>query len=533
VIDYRRETTGMRVFRIVWFAALAITTVVLLQRAAALFGDPTSAIWRYRSSPVEPRVFARGTLWRATNDGGLAALCSVRYERFQQCGRDCWKPVDSLTSSHARLDVEWSSSPLPAHVGMSSKFRFEPRPPSDVIPRVATSKLWQRVANDSGARFGGASMSSSERIVEACLDSGEHVFVEACFSTSSNQLEPCAGLPFYGVIAGEPANAIDASADDIALRVAGAFFALLVGLLGVATKGSPLAAGLEDRAAPHRRKIGVARALLGVPPVAVFIQFLFHASPPTSTWATGRLGFACGIGALALWLLFALSRAIHRSRTLAALGPVLATPRSLLAAASGTAELAVRARLRGAGLKPFIGDDVVAFSELKITETYLSGKNTRSIERLVFRGSDELEVVDESGDGVLDLSHAILDVETRKVSLPELSPRYAERGITLDRQINHLTYKIEERVIRAGEPLYVFGDVSGIALKASEEGYRSVRGSPTLGGTDVAPVLVHAGDERGLVASLAVEARAANSMVVIAACASFSLTALLVYLASL
>src|SRR5262249_15237752 len=65
------------------------------------------------------------------------------------------------------------------------------------------------------------------------------------------------------------------------------------------------------------------------------------------------------------------------------------------------------------------------------------------------------------------------------------------------------------------------------------EGYRSVRGSPTLGGTDVAPVLVYAGDERGLVGSLAVEARAANSLFVIAACASFSLAALLIYLASL
>src|SRR5262249_23447026 len=152
--------------------------------------------------------------------------------------------------------------------------------------------------------------------------------------------------------------------------------------------------GLEDRAAPHRRKLGLAWAVLAVPPAVLFGNVLLHASAPPSTWATGRGGFTLGISTLALWILFALGRMLVRKRTLAALGPVLATPRSLLAEASGTVELAVRARIRDAGapegraglvnhearapegragLRALIGNDVVALSQVRIVERYGAG----------------------------------------------------------------------------------------------------------------------------------------------------------------
>jgi hypothetical protein len=252
-----------------------------------------------------------------------------------------------------------------------------------------------------------------------------------------------------------------------------------------------------------------------------------------STWATGRGGFALGIGAVAVWILFTLARAIHRKRTLAALTPVLATPRSPLANAGGVVELSVRARRREDGVRALIGDDVVAYSEVKISERYQRGKNTALVERGVHRAVDELDVVDESGDGRIDLRRSILDVELRKLTLKDLSPRYAERGIVPERHPNHVAYVVEERVIRDGDPLYVFGDVSDIALRANEGGYRAVRGAPTLGGTDVAPVLVYAGDERSLVATLTAEARVAHGMAVLAGLASVALTASLAYLASL
>ena len=72
-------------------------------------------------------------------------------------------------------------------------------------------------------------------------------------------------------------------------------------------------------------------------------------------------------------------------------------------------------------------------------------------------------------------------------------------------------------MIKDGEQLYVFGDVSKLEMKAETQGYRAVRGSPTLGGKGVAPVLVHSGTERGLIDSLTRDARAANSFAVVAA----------------
>lgn len=501
-----------------------------------MLGDPSSPIWRYRGTPTAPHVFARGTLRRAPNST-LPALCSVQHERYQRCGKtSCWKAYEGMEASNATVDVEWSSSPLPSTMSLSSSFRFEPRGPAFDVTDPTRAEAWKRTAQRAGLGFKDASFvgPSTDRIVEACLDAGQRVFLEACVSPSNpGQLEPCAGFSQFGVIAGEPQSAIDAAADDIAIRVGGAFFALLVGLLAVVRPRGRLAEGLEDRGPPHRRQLGKAWALLSVPVLAGFANVLLHASPAPSTWATGRGGFVLGISVLSLWALFALSRMLHRTRTLAALAPVLATPRSVLAEATGTAELMVRARLRNDGVRAFIGDDVVTFSEIKIVETYQAGKNTSTIERLVFRLSDEVEVVDESGDGVLDLSHGILDVEVRKVKLLDLSPRYAERGVRVDRHPKHLAYEVEERIIRAGEPLYVLGDVSGIKLKSSELGYRAVSGAPTLGGAGVAPVLVHAGDERGLVSTLSAQARAANSLAVVAGCASTALAALLGYLASL
>ncbi len=536
MFDHRHETTSVRVVRVLWFVVCSFVAIAFVYKAGSELGDPASAIHRYRAPAVAPHVFVRGKLRREPKSP-VPALCSVTHERYQSCGKSrCWRYYEGIVSSRAILDVSWSSSPLPASLQLRSQQRVEPRWPSSEVVSGERSKTWKEIAQRANLGFQNSAFGtgSSDRIVEACLDEGEEVFVEACVAPgTSDVLEACPGQRSFGVVAGEPQLAIDAAASDVAYSVAGAFCALFVGSLAFLRKRSPVAEGLEDRAAPHRRVLGAGWALLAIPPIATFGNLLLHASGPRSTWSIGRGGFVLGITALTLWTVFALSRLLHRNRTLAALGPVLATPRSLLAHASGTAELAVRARLRNGGLRAFIGDDVVAFSQLRISESYRQGKNTSTRELCVFRPTNELEVVDESGDGVLDLSHAIVDVELRKVSVQDLAARYAERGVVVERHPNHVTYQVEERVIRDGEPLYVFGHVSGLELRSAEQGYRSVRGAPRLGGADNPPVLVYAGDERGLVASLSREARTANSLAVVAALAATLLAGALGYLASL
>ncbi len=82
---------------------------------------------------------------------------------------------------------------------------------------------------------------------------------------------------------------------------------------------------------------------------------------------------------------------------------------------------------------------------------------------------------------------------------------------------------------------YVLGTVlfGRFEMRADEQGYRSVRGSPTLGGDGAPPVLVYAGDERGLIVRLARDASEAHLLGVGAACICGLLAVGAVFLASL
>lgn len=534
--DARHDSFVLTVARALVFIVACTVAVVMLREAGHMVGDPTSAFARYRSPPKVPHVFVKGTVQHQRKaDVYLPPLCLVEHESYVSCGKSyCWRSKERFRYSGAAVEIADSTGPLPTSMNLDPQFQYEPwTPPRTVIDSQARSRQWKTYAEEHGISFptGAFSSSSSDRIVETCLTSGDPVFVEACVSPSTpGLLEPCSGQERYGLVSnGDGQAAIDDAADDVARYLGGAAAALLVAALAWLKVRRPIMAGLEDRAAPHRRTLGWIWALLGVPPVLVFATVFMHASHPPSTWSTGRGGFAFALSMLAAWLFFALQRWVHRRRTLSALEPVLATPRSLLAQANGTVELAVKAK--GNDLRSFIGNEPVAYSEMVITESYRQGKNTSTHE--VYRGRlrDQLKVVDESGDGVLDLSSSVLDVELRTITMNTLSPRYYEHGISVVPHPQHVSFTIKEWLIKDDEPLYVFGDVSDIALHASEGGYRTVRGSPTLGGKDAAPVLVHSGDERGLIALLSSEARGANSYAVVAACMCAGIAAAVIALA--
>lgn len=528
--DARNDSLPILLLRGIIFVVACTVTVVMLQQAGHLIGDPTSAFARYREPAVMPHVFVHGTI-QHRNDAkrSLGPMCVVEHQRWLSCGKHyCWKGVETFHYSTARVEITDASSPLPSSMDLSTSFQFEPWTPSRNVTSPEQEDRWRAVDNGFHSGFGSR---SSDRVVESCANDDDPVFIEACVSPKRpGLLEPCPGQRSYGVIVnGEAQAALDDAADDVARYLGGAAAALMVAALVWMKVRRPIMAGLEDRAAPHKKTLGVAWGLLVVPPMLVAATVLMHGYHPPSTWSTGRGGFAFALSMLCLWLLFALQRWLHRRRTLFALAPVLATPRSLLANANGTVELAVKAR--GKDLRSFIGDEEIAFSQIVITETYRSGRNTSSQE--VYRGRlrDHLPVVDESGEGRLDLSNAILDVEERTLTMPQLSSRYYERGVPPGQHPSHVSFTVKEWVIKDDEPLYVFGDVSDISLQASEGGYRTVRGAPTLGGKDAAPVLVHAGDERGLIQLLSREARVANSYAVVAACVCTAIAASLAALA--
>lgn len=520
---------------------------MLLVQAFRLFSDERSAIWRYRSTPTAPRVFAKGWLRHesvTTKSSGhgnkdLPPICIVHHETYGKCGKNsCWRYYEGILTSQAVLDVDWSSSTeTPKQIGLGSAFRIEPVVPPAVVVDPDRKAVWKERAQRAHLGFDTVD-APSHRVVEKCLEEDAPIYVEGCLTDDGRGgklLTSCNANTYYGIVQGYSGQpAIDDASDNVLLRVGGAFLVFLIAALALLRPKGPLVDGLASRSEIPPKKMGYWWMLLVVPPVMGLINIFFHYQPPTTTWAGGKGGIILSLTAAIVWVLTARGLLLHRRTVLAALSPVLKTQRSLLASAHGVAELAVRAQKHDEGITPILGGDVVAFAEAKITESYKNGKNTSYIDHGIVRPREELRVVDESGEGILHLGCAILDVEVRKASFKEVPPRLAQMGKELTKHPNHIAYNVEERVIHAGEQLYVLGDVSDVSLQADESaGYRAVRGSPTLGGASNPPLLVFSGDERGLVSLLESEAKAAHRLAIVAAGMCGLLLAVTAFLISL
>lgn len=515
----RREALGWTVLRWGWLLGCAVAALLVIGGAAKSFDGPTAPIWRYRSADP-PRVIVRGTVRTVANPelDEAHAVCVVQHETLQRCGKSsCWRPIQGMHYSRGLLTVTSSSSPVPSELVLGTDFRIDPGPPDAKVVTGPRRDFWGKTARASGLGFKQSDITApNHRVVERCIAQDEPVVVEGCLA-GGVRIGACVGEPVYGLTRGATAEAAnDNAADNVALRLGIGFGLLLAGVLALVRGKGTLVDALAQRAgAPKAFGTPEAVALVVVP-VALLVNLLFYASSQPSTYAWVRWGGFASITAIASWFLLMRHMIYRRRLAAAALAPVLATETKPLASASGTVELSVRARRSGDGVAPFLDEASVAFVATTVREQYKSGKNTSTRELLVVRPRADLEVVDDSGEGVLHLENAVLDVEVRKLTMKLAPPRFAERGIVLDLHPDHVSYQVEERIIRDGEPLYVLGEVSNVTLQHDERSYRAVRGSPTLGSADAPPVLVFAGDERGLVASVAAEARHANGLAILA-----------------
>ena len=151
--DARNDTPFVRAIRIVVFLGALFGAAICLHHAGKDFGDPNSALTRYRTPAVAPRVFARGTLHvQHQSSGERPIYCSVEHERWVSCGKNyCWRTVEGFRYSAAALDVDWSSSKLPNEVGLDPHMRFEPwRPPKTIVSETARTKFWMDFAEKNG-----------------------------------------------------------------------------------------------------------------------------------------------------------------------------------------------------------------------------------------------------------------------------------------------------------------------------------------------------------------------------------------------
>ena len=513
--------------------ALAIVPALLALYLAgrgygAAYGEGSRLAWLEEdAAPGEVRV---GGALRA-NESGERPLCSIIHQRWAQCGKNkCWTWYAGMLTADGTLVADDGT-----RLALGSSFKILPREPGDTswaheVDPARAKAVRARAARSGLSGFGDRDFvpAQDHRIVERCLEEDTRVFAIGC--AGEGGLGPCAGQDRWTVIPGDgtPQPALDEAANDVLYWFAFAFAAMLVASLLLYPGAEKLAFALERRAGARSRAHGWAWALLAIPAGVLATSLLQRGSlPQTSTWAHGRGGYAAASAVAACLAIVALSARRRRSVLRHAVEPVLRTPRSLLAQArDATVELHVKSAAAPA-VDSAVSGEGVALSILQIDEVYAVGKSTQSRSLHHSIVPNEIAVSDESGDGRLDLTNSIVDGEVRKLTTREPVRALVDRAGPLERHESHTQYVATETVLLSGAPLYVLGEVAQIEMKGSEEGYRSVRGSPTLGGAD-APLLVYAGSERGLVDALSAEH---SSLGLVLSCALGSLAMLLAAIA--
>lgn len=138
-----------------------------------------------------------------------------------------------------------------------------------------------------------------------------------------------------------------------------------------------------------------------------------------------------------------------------------------------------------------------------MTRVFRDGKNHKAELESDVHQPRYLPIQDASGKGWLDLEHAVLDLRAYR-HIVTRGDMHLDRAAML---LEGATFKpfsaceLEERYVDHGETLYVLGVVTSREVDPAQGGYR-LSGAPVIGGTEERPVIVHAGTERSLLASL-------------------------------
>lgn len=501
---------GALLVRVLMALPLALAAVYCAARGLDATFGAGSRLQRLQAEAPPDGVRTAGVV-RATSSAE-PPLCSVTHQRWLPCGKSmCWTRVAGMLTADGEFEKDDG-----AHLELGADFRFVPEEPGDerwsreVLGARAVA-LRARGRQSGLAGFGAQDFprSGNDRLVERCLDDGERVFVQGCVrpTPTGTRLAPCPGDASWTVVPGDgtPQAAVDEAANDALYWVGAAFGALLALGIVLFPRGQKLAESLERRCGHRSPARRWAYAVLVLPCVVLIASLVERATqPPTSTWAYGRGGYAVA-AAVAVGLgLVALASVRRRSVLRHAMQPVLGTPRSLLGNARGaTVELAVHTATAPTTTSVLEGGGS-ALSILGVDEVFSVGKRTET--RSVHQSYQprELTVSDESGEGRLDLGHVLVDGEVRTRRLTEWTDTLTRRTGPLDRHPSHICYVVTEQVLRPGELLYVLGEVIDVQMRGSEQGYRAVRGAPTLGGAE-APLVIYAGTERGLLGELQAE----------------------------
>ena len=506
--------------RLVVGVAGAVLAVVLGLAGVERLRGPAARLSELSGAPQGGRVHASGVV---AGDSAWPPLCRVELEVLDRCGKAaCWV-VDEAFTTPGAIEL---ADPSGKRLRLEPGWAFAPPEPDDPgFARVVEGPRrgrWEAEARKLGPTW--IRPDRTSRVRERCAPEGTRVFVSGCTSPTGALRRCDADTPYLLVPGdGTARNAVGAIGDRALAMFAAAALALSGVLLALFPAREPLALGLAQKS----RRRPASRLRWAVPGALVATALvcgglLLSRGQRDDIAARRTYGYdghvvavlaACGLGLVA-WL--ALSR---RQRLSAALEPIEGTrPTTLADARSATVELAVRAKAPAEPIASLHDGRPLAYREITLTERYAVSTGTADMPPVTLRSAPTITIHDASGEGRIDATNAILDVETHSLTLAKLPPDL--------RRVHHAhadsrAFLVTERGIAPEEPLFVLGEVRAIEMSPGA-GYREVRGAPTVGGEGY-PVIVHAGTERGLVARLAKEA----SGVTLIATAALGLVALL------
>ena len=462
--------------------------------------DPGSPMYRLQH-PTGTSTTAgplRNTVRLEASRGDRPPICRVVHEHYVSGKNGGW-----------RLDASWSRS-----AGTSAPYRIRPGEPVvfdplDMLVVAPDQEPWFRSVLAS-VPYGG-------RLRAHCVASGETVFVEGCLDGYGN-LSGCGGSPLTVTTGdGTAQPRIDAHASAVAGRLAFGASALVMVLayLWYVVRARPLADALLRRAGP-------------VPPFAAWPQVVAVAALAAfavvaqgavvwsaaagSAASRGRPGYVFATILCAVTAVLALAVRHRRQNLDRAMAPVReAETVPLRDARGGVVELAVRVRDDGAPVTGLLDAKPHAWVELRVEETCARGR--QQVTRLVARRfwPALIPVSDASGDGLLDPSHAELDLRSTVKTVKHSSGSALAVALTqspigpLRPTDGHLHWTVEQSVLDPGEGLYVLGQCRRVEDPKAAGSYRMDSTMAAVGGTASERIIVHAGNERSLLRSIGLE----------------------------
>ncbi len=469
-------------------------------RAVKASLDPSDALFRLSRPASGEGPTLRGTV---TVQAPERAFCHVQHQHYVSGKNGGWR-------TDWRGNVFRGTTVL--HGGRSYALEvegytttFEPSR-THVVPDGA--RVW-------GPRF--ESLPGGGRVVEQCLIPGERVFIEACrLPGRAWALGDCPSYPMRLTQgdggSGQPR--VDARANRLAAQLSGGALAALALLLWgwFLVRSRPLSEALRRRAgvAEAEFPVAVVSAAVGLPVAFAIAQgFIVGGASEDSSWDYFQGGYTFGAAVVCFALAVAYLVYARRRSLDVAMRPVRDAPTGRLAdARGGVVELAVTVAPDSPVVVGPVSGRPHAWLRVVVDEVIQNGKQVHVRRAAAWCSSPGIPVRDASGAGVLDVTHAEFDLRARVATVKHgrrhdlLGGVSRLTGAALRPSGNHLRWIIEEGFVDPGESLYALGDCRRVEDPSAAASYRADATRPVVGGGRGAKLIVHAGDERSLLASL-------------------------------